>query len=99
MSQIATSIEQSRRLMEAGVPKKSADMMWEQHYDCPPYLTIQPRTTLGRSIGAHAIYAWSLSALWQMVYELDRTYEFPTELSADELIETLVSTIVYRKTH
>lgn len=99
MSQIATSIEQSRRLLEAGAPKKSADMMWEQHYDCRPYLTITPRTTLGRSIGAHAICAWSLSALWQMVHELDKTYEFPTELSADELIETLVCTLVYRKTH
>ena len=41
--------------------------------------------------------AWSLSALWQMVYELDRTYEFPTELSADELIETLVRTIIFRR--
>lgn len=99
MSQIATSIEQSRRLMEAGVPKKSADMMWEQHDDCPPYLTIPPRTTLGRSIGAHAICAWSLSALWQMVHELDKTYEFPSRLSADTLIENLVKTIIYRKTH
>lgn len=99
MSQIATSIEQSKRLLEAGVSKESADMMWEQHYDNNPYLTIQPRTTLGRSYGAHAIVSWSLSSLWQMVYELDRTYEFPTELSADELMETLVCTIVYRKTH
>lgn len=96
---IATNIEQSKRLLEAGVPKESADMMWEQHYDCLPYLTIIPRTTLGRSIGAHAIYAWSLSVLWQMVHDLDKTYEFPTELSADELIESLVTTIIYRKTH
>ena len=43
--------------------------------------------------------AWSLSALWSIIYNLDKTYEFPTELSADELMETLVSTIVYRRTH
>lgn len=43
--------------------------------------------------------AWSLSALWQMVHKLDKTYEFPTTLSADKLMETLVRTIIYRRNH
>lgn len=43
--------------------------------------------------------AWSLSKLWQMVHELDRTYDFPSRLSAEELIESLVKTIIYRRTH
>ena len=41
--------------------------------------------------------AWSLSAIWQMVHEIDKTYEFPTNLSANELIDTLVATIINRR--
>jgi len=93
MSQICTTIEQSKRLKEAGVKKESADMMWEQHYDFPPYLTIPPRTTLGRSIGAHAICAWSLSALWDLLADSNITLEYATNRSSDALIESLVTAI------
>lgn len=94
---IATSIEQSKRLLEAGVPKESADMRWEQFAGCIPRLCYQqgPIPLIAPKITP----AWSLSALWQRVHELDKTYEFPTTLSADELIENLVKTIIYKRTH
>lgn len=97
MSQIATTVEQSRRLLEAGVPKESADMRWEAFPGCVPHLCYQLDSM--PFIAPKVTPAWSLSALWQMVHELDKTYEFPSRLSADELIENLVKTIVYRKTH
>lgn len=94
---IATSIEQSKRLMEAGVSKDSADMRWEQFAGCIPHLCYQLDSM--PLIAPKVTPAWSLSALWQMVHELDKTYEFPSSLSADELIETLTSTICYRQEH
>lgn len=90
---IATSIEQSKRLLEAGVPKESADMCWYKAVNGLFFLAVRGETPFWEHD------AWSLSALWQMVHELDKTYDFPSELSADELMETLVKTIIYRKTH
>lgn len=95
MIQIATSIEQSKRLLDAGVPIESADMYWHNGFDYP---ISKKRTSLTlNQLLPDFPPAWSLSALWQMVYNLDKTYEFPTELSADELIATLVRTIIFRR--
>lgn len=58
-----TSIEQSKKLLELGLSPESADCMWEQHNTESPYITVKPHTTLGRSIGAHAIPCWSVGAL------------------------------------
>lgn len=95
MSQIATTREQSGRLLTAGVPRDSADMQ----YNAVPTRNGPSIQLFVGEATPNGLPAWSLSALWQMVYELDKTYEFPTELSADELIEMLVCTLVYRKTH
>lgn len=94
MIQIATTIEQSKRLLEAGVPKESADMRWEQFPGLVPHLCYQPGVM--PLIPPKVTPAWSLSALWSIIYDFDKTYEFPTQLSAEELIETLVTTICYR---
>lgn len=95
MSQIATTREQSKRMIDTGIDiEESADF----YYDSKGYLQWRGDPVLFQ-IASFQVPAWSLSALWQMVHELDKTYEFPTELSADELIETLVSTIIYRNTH
>jgi len=104
MSQIPTSIEQSKRLLEAGVPKGSADMKHTRlviEADGGGYFSIGPRKDFHIEVGnakfEDEVPAWSLSALWQMIHDLDKTYEFPTSLSADELIETLVTTIIHRR--
>lgn len=107
MSQIATTIEQSNRLLEAGVLKDSADMSYRasayQRDESGKWVPQKEGSIVyiipQKAIGELDVPAWSLSALWQMVHELDKTYEFPTRLSADELIETLVTTIIYRRNH
>lgn len=101
---IATTIEQSKRLISAGLDPKGADMFYALFYlpfgdETEPYEIRLIITTDKCCPCKGDIPAWSLSALWQMVYELDRTYEFPTTMSADELIENLVKTIIYRKKH
>ena len=68
-----TSIEQSKKLLELGLSPESADCMWEQHDNESPYVTVKPYTTLGRSIGAHAIPCWSIGALLNIMPKL---YEF-----------------------
>lgn len=90
---IATSIEQSKRLIAAGVPMSSADMCYYKAANGLFFLSVRGEIAFWEHD------AWSLSALWQMVHELDKTYEFPTILSSDKLMETLVTTIIYRKTH
>lgn len=131
MSQISTTIEQSNRLIAAGIDTNSADMYWlgigrtispaEDDYKLytEPYFPLYGLVTkaiknekadrenygfdTSNEISAKEDFlsrlfpAWSLSALWQMIHDLDKTYEFPTSLSADELIETLVTTIIHRR--
>lgn len=117
---IATSIEQSKRLLKAGLEPKSADMYYKNNL---PWTDKEPRYSAVLSDGSPAealewynkgytaggkeplpllhfcFPAWSLSALWDYIHNLDKTYDFPTTMSADELIETLVSTICYRLEH
>lgn len=100
MIQIATTREQSGRLLTAGVPRESADMTWVA-MELPRNGKIETEWDLvcGKMRGISAmkwIPAWSTSVLWSIIYNLDKTYEFPTNLSAEELIETLVTTICYR---
>lgn len=88
---IATTIEQAEDLVKAGVSPDTADMCWgnisygkgkmmigviSKHPDLDIKNTIAP--------------AWSISALWDILHSLDKTYEFPTTFSADELIAQLV---------
>lgn len=40
--------------------------------------------------------AWTLSALWDYFHNMDKTYEFDTSMSSEELMETLVRIIVFR---
>ena len=88
---IATSIEMSRALLDAGISPETADMMWEQHFEYqPPFLTVKPHTTLGKYFISHAIHAWSLSALWNLCK--DKQLNFDTDMdSAEEVMQTLVN--------
>lgn len=91
MSQIATSIEQSTRLLEAGVPKESADMRWEQFAGCIPHLCYQQ--DLMPLIAPRTTPAWSLSALWDLLSESNITLEYATNRSSEALIESIVTAV------
>lgn len=98
---ICTTIEQGKLLLDAGVDKSSADMHlrasaysksesgeWlpDENSGIVYIVTTPPKNELD-------FPAWSLSALWGIMYSLDRTYEFGTNLSPERLIETLVKLI------
>lgn len=84
---IATTIEQAEDLVKAGVSPDTADMMWvpvpTRHKGVVERLYVGQATPNGTP-------AWSISALWDILHSLDKTYEFPTTFSADELIAQLV---------
>lgn len=106
MSQIATTIEQSKRLLAAGIDPASADM-------CYKTLDVEPRESddelmfdfitrpyseyfkyvepLGLS--CRAIPAWSLSRLWDII---GGVLMFPHPSDSSDLISSLVAAIIYR---
>lgn len=85
---IATTQAQSSRLVVAGVSPSTSDMHFRGNllvmgnYYPATISDISP--------------AWSLSALWDILHRLDKTYEFDTKIDSAELMEHLVSAICYR---
>lgn len=116
---IVTSVEQSRRLLSAGVSHKSADAFYVgkqrftgNDYELigEEYLVIKERGTdewydyllkdFGISMnddeGVYFMPAWSLAALWEVLHNLDKTYEFETNMSAEVFLGVLVNLICMR---
>ena len=105
VSQIATSISQSKRLLAAGLDPESADMCYVNVEFNPNYL---PDMRLGvityakcvetyKTVGLIAegiVPAWSLARLWDM-YSLRCGREFMiTSVPAKELFEVLIERLI-----
>lgn len=91
MNQIATNIEQSKALIEAGINPSSADLMWKVKMI---KFTSKGKTTEWKLTSDVTPYndddvpAWSLSALWVLV---DKPLVFTTtEDTPKKIIEFLV---------
>jgi len=93
---IATTKEQGRRLLKAGLSTKTADMC----YGLVMFgdTRIETLLPINDKIEQCTILfpAWSLSALWDILHRRDKTYEIATNMDSAKLIETLVRTICYR---
>ena len=61
-----TTLEEAKKLVEAGIDPNTADMLFENHYG-ETIVTVKPWTIKGRSIGAHIFPCWSLGALKKVV--------------------------------
>ena len=85
MSQIATTIEQSKRLIAAGLDPKSADMRWEQFPGIVPRLCYQPDAI--PLIAPKVVPAWSLSRL----IDIHRNFDYgPMNDGSAAVIDCLV---------
>ena len=97
---ISTNIEQAEMLVNAGVQKDSADMIWcrIELYDRSIAVEVMPKQKV---VPPEAIIspAWSLGRLWDIIHGLDKTYDFETKMSSEELIEHLVTLICIRFEH
>lgn len=102
MSQIATTIEQSKRLLAAGLNPESADMWWtivqprkqdgwKLVPDGQPYsmLNLYKKEHLGLA-SYEDIPAWSLSRLWELNSKSYYRLSCPSSKSPEEVIEALV---------
>lgn len=91
MSQIATTIEQSKRLLDAGLDPGSADMSWHK------YKTSKWDLWVGWSDrelqDLQVVPAWSLSRLWELNSKSYYKLSCPSIKSPEEIIEALVSFI------
>ena len=95
MSQIGTTIEQSKRLINAGVKQDTADMMWilNRLVFSAKGTTHEWQLNTIQLTACETEPAWSLSALWDLLSESNITLEYATYMSSDALIESLVTAI------
>lgn len=92
---VVTSYWQSLELLQVELDRETADFYY---VDTP-----SGRKSL-RWRGEEAVFcltaseipAWSLSALWNIIHGLDKTYEYPTALTAAEVMESIIATIIHR---
>ena len=75
-----TDYFQSLELMQAGVPRESADLFFYDEKKEDKVLEIT------------SVPCWSIGALWQYLYEhnCDMAFTFDTEQSTEELMDGLV---------
>lgn len=100
MNQIATTREQSQRLILAGLKPETADMFWfctafeEEDPDAVWTLNVKQAYNPDEIHGAYP--AWSLGALWNIFVESNTTLCFETDKTtpAFVLISMLVQNIV-----
>lgn len=103
MSQIATNTKQSLRLLEAGLISYSdmfelVDKNGTTHYR-QRLVEVSYGEMQDQGFKVVNSCAFSLSSLWDIIHKLDKTYEFPSSLSSEQLIENLVTRICYRREH
>lgn len=91
---IATSYWQSLELLRVGLDRETADFYYAEIPGGKKALNWRGKVVY--PLIPIEIPSWSLSALWDIVHNIDKTYEYDTKMSAQELLDTLVSTICYR---
>ena len=103
MSQICTTIEQSKRLMIAGVKRQTADMSHrarraiafekDENGRWWPQKGTPVNLIASKPSCELDVPAWSLSALWDLLAESNITLEYATNKPSEVLIEYLVTMI------
>lgn len=73
MTQIATTIEQSKHLLELGLGPKTADMVWVRYAAGGYRLEVLHRELFERIMETD-IAAWSLSALFEVIPKKETPY-------------------------
>lgn len=103
--QIATSREQSKRLLELGLKKETSDMVWEKEIaldkiaHCPyytGYYVLKPIGYLEDNWNKEDIPAWSLHRLMEIAYKGDilgcvalNFYERNIDVDYEQVIEVI----------
>lgn len=95
---ISTTIEESKRLIAAGISPDTADMCWRNYaltYDFGHAMevrTVEPILYAFNAKSKDDIPAWSLGALWDLCKEKGYCLEFNTKEDTSEgMIEHMVN--------
>lgn len=102
---IATTIEQSRELLNAGIDPKSCDMRWTNEVEEDKgwgFIVTRQEEEYHLELGQPffdspddpSIPAWSMACLWNIMKDAGLVYEYETTLSAEEVIRLMVLVIV-----
>lgn len=97
MSQIATTIEQSKRLLAAGIDPESADMRWEQILGLVPRLCYQPNAM--PLIAPKVTPAWSLSRLIDLIAETGIPMNYGPMKDSAAVLDHAVNALEYQLRH
>lgn len=96
MEVLSTSIEQSRRLLAAGLEGDTADLFWLKHEDFngETRLMIAPMRSWQHFTDKkdECTPAWSMSSLWNLCGLVYITFN-PIDYGAKEVIDCLVDTL------
>ena len=91
-SQVCTNIEQSRRLLELGLKKETADMTWTHAYYSTWAATAKENPLYFHEADEDTIPAWSLHRLIEMIddpYEYYNWLGFIVEDDYDNMIQCI----------
>ena len=92
-SQVCTTIEQSKRLLDLGLPGDTADMLWMPEY-CARPLVGNPSEVCNIIITDEATPAWSLHRLLKIFYmNTCSCMSIFTSVDGDDEYETLIECI------
>ena len=100
MVKTATSITQSKKLLNAGIDISTADMVYSKHSadgDLEEYALYYNNEGL---IDEDEIPAWSISALWDIMNDYKSQFTPPPirGIKSDELLDAMVQSILnYKK--
>lgn len=102
---IATTIDQSKRLLKAGIDPQTADMYWTnivETADEGGYFIKEREQVFHLEIGCSSydkniIPAWSLSALLELLYSKYPLYLIGTAWNVERLFEDIVNNLCKEK--
>ena len=91
MNYIATTIEQSRRLLMAGIPAKTADMhyhIWNSDFVDGKYIPKKYDLEVGNEQGFNIVPAWSIGKLCTVAH---CTIQLPmSEMDVENLVRQVI---------
>ena len=99
-----TSVEQSKRLIEAGICPMTADMYWQlfSDIDVTDQFISQDDYVLNLLYGdemvlfsvPRCIPAWSFSAIWDLMDTTNAVFDYLTSDKSQNVLDSLVETLI-----
>ena len=110
MNKICTDINQSKKLIELGIDRNTADMFWDTLFAKKPEAQVNNHHFIDEYDDEHRVPAWSLSRLMEFIPKCIvstpnplstnyccRNVEFDMEFYADNAVDAAYEMVVWLK--